>query len=225
MNRGQAESAKLKHAILAEQTSQCYDDAPNISIRAGQEVASWNSGNVETCAKSESRWATYADDAEEASARLEDDTHDLDQFSRVVVGRVEQSETNKQVTTGTKQRKPPAPRVVSRIASATLASNQLPSARHMPYKRPDSQTSTLARDKPSFSQALASIAQRGSSAKLPAVTTASNNHSLEVVAASNSRSVQSDKVETQDMGENASASRWNHFNSDESDADSEDSQS
>ncbi|KAJ2874078.1 hypothetical protein GGH93_002714 [Coemansia aciculifera] len=225
MNRGQAELAKLNRASLVEQTSRCDDDDSSTNIHLGQEVTARHLGDVETSDKSESRWATYADNAEESGARPEDDSHDLDQFNRVVVGRVEKSETTKQVTPSTRQRKPPAPRAPSCTSIATLTSNQPPSARHMPYKRPDPQADTQIKAKPTFSQALASIAQRGCSAKPSAVTTTSINRTSEAVAASNSRSVQSDKVETQDIGKHTGASKWNHFDSNDSDVDSEDSQS
>ncbi|KAJ2829630.1 hypothetical protein FBU31_002657 [Coemansia sp. 'formosensis'] len=226
MKRGQAESAKLSHASLVEQSSQSHDEEPSVNIRTGKQVSAGNVGDVEGNANSESRWATYEDTAEESGVRLEDDTHDLDEFNRVIVGRAEPSDVNRQVATNTKQRKPPAPRVQPRIASATLASTrpqqQLPSVRHMPYKRPDPQVDTQTKERPTFSQALASLTQSGSVANPSAATTTSSNCPSEVVT-SGSRAVQSGKVDTQDMTEYTSASKWSQFNRNDSDDDSNDS--
>ncbi|KAJ2438485.1 hypothetical protein GGF42_008277 [Coemansia sp. RSA 2424] len=229
MNRGQAESAKLNRASQADQSHRRLSDSYNGGSDASQDMAAQQLHGLEQGAKAESRWATYEDNAEDTGDRPEDDAHDLDRFNRVVVGRVEQSEAKKQATAKTAKRKAPTPRVQPRNGLETSRPQQQQQqpapVRHMPYRRPESHADPQSADKPSFLQAMVGVAQKSPPANLSAATTTSNSASelTKPTAVTNPRSAPTGTVNTQDTSEYAGASKWSQFDSNDSDAGSEDS--
>ncbi|KAJ2745697.1 hypothetical protein GGI20_001972 [Coemansia sp. BCRC 34301] len=225
MNHGLAESARLSHASQSYQSFSGKDgDDPD----ASQDMATRHPRDVEQGAQTESKWATYAEAVEDTSEKPDDDAHDLDQFNRVVIGRVEQSETRKQAITKTMQRKALTPRVPPRNVAASLsisrpAQQQRPApVKHMPYKRPELHADPQATDKSSLLQALASVAKRGHPGNQPATIPASHHDSdsIKLLAGFNPRSKPAATVETQDKDECAGASKWSQFDSNDSDTDS-----
>ncbi|KAJ2412740.1 hypothetical protein GGI10_003501, partial [Coemansia sp. RSA 2530] len=174
MTSGQAEAAKQKQASLVAQTFPSFDDDPSANAFAGQGDGARLSDDEETGAKPESRWAAYSGNMDEPSAKLDDDSHDLDQHNRIVAWRDEQSGAVKEAKAHSRTRNPPAPRGQPRVSKATLANTRQqqpsPPVRHMPYRRPDPQANAQAKDKPTLSQALASITQRSRPANTSAVT-------------------------------------------------------
>ncbi|KAJ2441777.1 hypothetical protein GGF42_007180 [Coemansia sp. RSA 2424] len=225
MNRGQAESAKLNRASQADQSHQHLSDNYNGGSDASQDMTAQQLHGVGQGAKAESRWTTYEDNAEDTGDKPEDAAHDLDRFNRVVVGKIEQSEAKKQATVKTAKRKAPTPRVQPRsgLATSQLPQQQPAPVRHMPYRRPESHADPQSTDKPSFLQAVASVAQKSHPANLSTATTASNNASelRNPMAVANPRSALAGSVNTQDTSEYASASKWSQFDSNDSDAGSE----
>ncbi|KAJ2909015.1 hypothetical protein GGI21_002305 [Coemansia aciculifera] len=229
MNRGQAESERLNRACQVEQLRQSLDNSHYASPDASQYLREGEKND-----KTESKWATYTDNAEDADDKPEDDDNisDLDTFNRVVVGRAEQNKTKKTVSTAKPaQRKPVNPRVSSRNVGAAVAATRPPpqqpqpaSVRHMPYKRPESHADLQSNEKSSIFQAVTSVAQKERTRSTSAATTTPNRSSepTQPVRASNPRSEPAGSAKTPDMGECASTSKWSQFGSNDSDADSAD---